>query len=158
MLSIRLLQPSQILSALSLTRTGSFPPVPLPEARSRGEPHLNIFTTVEEFSSLVSCSGCCFGGWSWGLSWEPLMFLFPNCVSVVINTTAKVVSLLRTVSRSVEHGLPHVFCPQYKPLTWPPPAVGKWTQARSSEAAWTINTNRASGGCTVHSRQSGVRW
>lgn len=121
----------------------------------RGGLHFSVLITLEESSLLVSCPGCYFQ--RRGLLLKASLSLVPNCASAVINTTATVASLLVTVSGSMERGLANGFCRQYKPLRWPPPAVGKWTQTRSSEAAWTRNIQRASGDFTGHSHQYSLR-
>lgn len=103
-------------------------------------------SALSEFSLMASCLSCSgFEGRVWGVGvvTKPAMSLFLVCASAAIDTTAKVASFPLPVSRSTDHGLPHGSQWQQRPQTWPSAAVGPLTQTRSSEAAWTTDTNLA---------------
>lgn len=57
---------------------------------------------------MASCLGCYFGG-EQELSHKPLMTLFVNCESKVIETTAQRALLLFTVNGSMDHTFPRGF-------------------------------------------------
>lgn len=92
-----------------------------------------------------------------GVLQKPSRSLFLNCVSAVINITAKVASLMFIDNGSMDNGLLHGFWWQHRPWTWPlkqpEPRTSTWLQAAAktrdicwlSAATWAMGINTEPG-------------
>lgn len=86
----------------------------------------------------------------------------PNCATSVINTTAKVTSLLFIVSGNTDHGASHHFWLEYRGWTQPLAVGGLWNTAsccrrRVLDAAPTTDIKMTSGGKMCYWHQPGCR-